>query len=486
MSVETVAPKADSMDQLKNKIDTTFRKQKEYFHTKQRLTTAKERITKLKKMRDWVYAHKADIRKAVYDDFKKPEAEADLSEVYPVISELNHAIADLREWMRPRKVEAPLSLLGTRSYLMYEPKGVTLIISPWNFPYQLTLGPLVSALAAGCTAMIKPSEMTPHVSALLQKMLRELFPEDEVAVFQGDKEVSQALLDLPFDHIFFTGSPQVGSIVMKAASKHLSSITLELGGKSPVIVDETAKLKDTAEKLIWGKLLNCGQACVTPDYVYVHQSKEKAFLEALKAAKDKLYNTDPAKMEANPDFARVVNERHFKRLSGLLDEAVEKGANIVFGGERTPEDRYIAPTVLRNVSLESGVMNEEIFGPILPVLTYTSIDDVIRVINDKTKPLALYIFSKSQKNIDYILKRTSAGATGINENVLHFNHPNLPFGGTNHSGHGKSHGFYGFEAFSNLRPVMQNSTLFSSIKPVAYPPFGGIKAKLLQFLIRWL
>lgn len=486
MSVETVAPKAESMDQLQQQIESTFKKQKEHFHTQQRLTTAGDRIAKLKKLRTWIYDHKDDIRKAVYADFKKPEAEADLSEVYPAITELNHAIAHLREWMRPRKVEAPLSLLGTRSHIISEPKGVTLIISPWNFPFQLTICPLISAIAAGNTAIIKPSEMTANVSALLQKMVEELYPEGEVAVFQGDKDVSSILLELPFDHIFFTGSTQVGSIVMRAASKHLTSVTLELGGKSPVVIDQTAKLRDTAEKIMWGKLLNCGQACVAPDYILVHKSVESDFLKALKTAKEKLYDSDPAKMKSNPDLARVVNGRHWQRLTGLIQDAVDKGGQIVFGGESDEAERYIAPTVIRNVSKDAAIMQEEIFGPILPVLTYNTLDEALELINSKTKPLALYIFSKSQKNIDYVINRTSAGGTGINENVLHFNHPDLPFGGTNHSGHGKSHGYFGFEAFSNMRPILRNSTLFSTIKGVAYPPFGGLKAKMLQFLIRWL
>ena len=486
MSVQTVAPKAESLDKLKQQIESTFQQHKEYFHTLQRHTKASDRIAKIKKLRTWVFEHKEDIRKAVYADFKKPEAEADLSEIYPVISEANHTIAHLREWMRPRKVEAPLALMGTRSQIISEPKGVTLIISPWNFPFQLTICPLISAIAAGNTAILKPSEMTPHTSALIEKMVGELFDKDEVTVFQGDKDVSQILLDLPFDHIFFTGSTQVGSIVMRAASKHLTSVTLELGGKSPVVIDETAKLKDAGEKLMWGKLLNCGQACVAPDYVLVHKSKEKDFLNALKQAKEKLYSSDPAQMKSNGDLARVVNDRHFERLTGLIDDAVKRGGEIVFGGQSEAAERYIAPTVIRNVSPDAAIMQEEIFGPILPVLTYSHLDDALRIINAKTKPLALYIFSKSQKNIDYVINRTSAGATGINENVLHFNHPDLPFGGTNHSGHGKSHGIYGFESFSNLRPILKNSTLFSTIKPVAYPPFGGIKEKMIQFLIRWL
>ena len=330
--------------------------------------------------------------------------------------------------MKPKSVSTPMPMLGTKAKVQFEPKGVALIISPWNYPFNLAIGPLVSALAAGCPSIIKPSELTPHTSALIAEMIQDIFNEDEVTVIQGDASTAQALLDLPFDHIFFTGSPQIGKIVMENAAKHLASVTLELGGKSPTIVTDSADIKDAAQKIIYGKLVNCGQTCVAPDYILVHESQKDLLLAELKQAIQQMYDPDYKGIENSKDMARIVNDRHFSRLKSYLDDAAEKGAEIEFGGKSNHHHRFIEPTLLTNVQDEMLVAQEEIFGPILPILTYTDLQEAIDYINKKPKPLALYIFDQS-KQYEEVLLQTSAGGAVINDCVLHFIHNELPFGG---------------------------------------------------------
>lgn len=439
-------------------------------------TTAAQRIEKLRRLEKAILDRKDEIRAAMWSDYRKPAAEVDLSEIYPVVSEARHAARHLRKWMRPRRVSTRIALFGAQSRIVHEPKGVVLIISPWNFPFNLSLGPLVSAVAAGNCVMLKPSEMTPASTACMKRILGDLFDESEVAVIEGDAEVAKALLAKRFDHIFFTGSPAVGKHVMKAAAENLTSVTLELGGKSPVIVDETADLDAAAKKVAWGKYFNCGQICIAPDYVLVHERVREPFLDKLRQR--------IASLGEEGSRGIIVNERHAARVKSLFDSAVARGAKVIAGG--TFNAREIAPIVLADVPSDAPVMQEEIFGPILPVQTFRTLDDAFAQIEAREKPLVLYIFSKSRKVVKNILRRTSAGGTVVNQTMIHFYEPSLPFGGVGHSGVGKAHGFFGFEAFSNPRGVMTQKLPFSAIE-LLYPPYTGrLKQFLIDFTVRWL
>ncbi len=431
--------------------------------------SATDRIATLRRFHDALFAHRADLYSALWADYQKPPSEVDMSEIYPVVSEARHAIRHLRRWMKPKRVATPLALFGSRSRILHEAKGVVLIIAPWNFPVNLTFGPLVSAIAAGNCVMIKPSELTPHTSACMKRIIGELFDENEVAVIEGDASVSEMLLKKKWDHIFFTGSPAVGRVVMKAAAEHLTPVTLELGGKSPVIVDRTANLDEAAKKIAWGKFLNSGQICIAPDYLLVDETIRDAFVEKLRAA-------------IAPETGIIVNDRHATRVRNLFDTAVAGGAEVLAGGEF--EGRTMAPTLLTNVDTESPIMQQEIFGPLLPILTYRTIDDALRVIAAREKPLVLYLFSRSRKVIDDVLRRTTAGGTAVNDTLIHFYQLNLPFGGVGESGVGKAHGVFGFEAFSNARGVFEQPTRFSAIQ-LLYPPYTNFKKKLIELTLKY-
>ncbi|MBY0434695.1 MAG: aldehyde dehydrogenase family protein, partial [Cyclobacteriaceae bacterium] len=420
-----------------------------------RVEPLKSRINRLKALQTWIMNQRERIKAAVHADFKKPLLEVDTSEIYPVLTEIKHTLSHLEQWVRPKKIDATLTYLGTQSEIRYEPKGVCLIISPWNFPFNLCAGPLVSCLAAGNTAVIKPSELTPLTSAVVREMATEIFEEDIVAVVEGAVDVSTALLELPFDHIFFTGSPAVGKVVMKAAAKHLSSVTLELGGKSPTIIDATADLNDAARRIAFGKFFNNGQTCIAPDYVLVEHSVRDAFIEKLKSSVLALFGDGKSIEESSGSYARIVNSRHFQRVNELVRDAIERGAKPQTLGPANASANFMAPVILSDVSAGSQILEEEIFGPVLPILTFETKEEITDQVNSRPKPLALYIFSKSSAFREYVMSRTSAGGVCINECVLQFTHPNLPFGGVNSSGIGKSHGFYGFQAFSNEKPVLK-------------------------------
>lgn len=445
-------------------------------------STARARIAKLKALEAALMQYRQDIREALYNDFRKHPMETDLTELYVVASEIRFTIRNLRRWMKPQRAGTPLVFLGSRSYIQYQPKGVVLVIAPWNFPLNLTLGPLVSAIAAGNCAMLKPSEHTPHTSAIMGKIIKALFPENEVALVEGAVEASQVLLGLPFNHIFFTGAPAIGKIVMQAAARHLASVTLELGGKSPTIVDETADIDATASRIAWAKFTNMGQTCIAPDYLFVHESREQEFLDKLGQHLKTYYGADP---RSSRDYARVINRRHFERVKGYVDDAVQKGAKTVIGGQVDEESLYIAPTVMTGVSPDAQLMTEEIFGPVLPVCSFRSLQEPIDRINAGEKPLALYIYSRNRRNIRHILDQTRAGGSCINHSVVHFNNHHLPFGGDNNSGIGKSHGRHGFEAFSNARAVFKQVLPFSAID-LLKPPFANWKQRLVDIALRWL
>lgn len=449
-----------------------------------RSTNAAERIRQLEKLQDWIKSHLEDIRKEIYADFKKPYPEIDSSEIFVVTSEIKHTIKNLSSWMQPKQVSTPMTMLGSESHIQYEPKGSTLIISPWNYPFNLALGPLVSALAAGCTAVIKPSELTPHTSALIKRMIEEIYEPELVAVFEGEVEVAEYLLSKPFDHIFFTGSPAVGKVVMKAAAAHLTSVTLELGGKSPAIIDSKVDIQDAASKIVWGKFVNCGQTCIAPDYLLVQASVKNELLEAIQKKIIEMYDPQSKGVEQSKDYARIVNDRHLKRLKDLLEDANHKGANTAVGGEIQEDQNYFEPTVLTDVTDDMQLMEEEIFGPILPIMTYSNTTEAIHYINNKPKPLALYVFSNSKEVAETILKQTSSGAAVVNDCVVHFMQNELPFGGVNNSGMGKAHGHFGFLTFSNEKAVLKQRVGFTPSKAL-YPPYNYVGKKISQALLKW-
>lgn len=444
-------------------------------------TSAEQRKAKLWALLEALMARRAEAQEALAADFRKSPEEVDLTELYPVVSEIKEALRHLPRWMKPRKVPTPIGLVGSAGTIVHEPRGVVLIISPWNYPIYLTLGPLVSALAAGNCAVLKPSESTPHTNAFLRKLLAGLFPEEEVALVEGEADTAQALLALPFDHIFFTGSPAVGKAVMKAAAEHLASVTLELGGKSPVLVDADANLREAARKIAWGKGLNGGQTCVAPDYVLVHTQVQDAFMDELKGAFQAYYGATPEARRASPDLARIINDRHFTRLQALLSGS---SAQIVFGGETDEASRYVAPTILARVDPASSVMQEEIFGPLLPVLGVKDMDEAVAFVNARPKPLALYVFSRSRRNAEALVARTTAGGGCINDTVLHFAHTGLPTGGVNTSGFGKAHGRHGFEAFSNARGILRQPTRFSAIQ-LMYPPYTHFVRRMIDLTLKY-
>ena len=467
-------------DYSDNRYVELFNKQKTHQFTVGK-TNYKERIKKLKALKLALEkTYRQDLRDAMYKDFKKPQTEVDLTEIYLVIKEIKYTCANLKSWLKKQRVDTPLTLFGTSSYVRYEPKGVCLIISPWNYPINLTFGPLVSAIAAGNTVILKPSEMTPHTSAVMAKIVESIFKETEVALVEGEVDVAQDLLKLPFNHIFFTGSPAVGKIVMAAASKHLSSVTLELGGKSPTIIHESTNINAAIKNIVWGKFLNNGQTCIAPDYILVHESIKDEFIKSFKAKTVAYYSENP---ELSDSFSRVVNKKHFDRLVKNIENAKSLDATIELGGDYDETTNYIAPTLISNVDDEAQLLQDEIFGPVLPVKTYRSTEDVINYINSKEKPLALYIYAKNRKFINNVIENTRAGSTCINSNALQYSNHHLPFGGSNNSGIGKAHGVFGFREFSNARSVLKRHT--AGPVYLLFPPYNKMKEKIANLTVRW-
>lgn len=443
-----------------------------------RQSTVGERREKIRKLRDSLVAHQQDIIDAGYADFRKPPTEVELTEILPVIAEANDAMRNLKSWMKPQGVWPSRMMLGTKGYIQFEPKGRCLIVSPWNYPVNLSLGPLISAIAAGNTAIIKPSEMTPAASAVISKIVREVFDPAEVTVFEGDAPVAQALLDLPFDHIFFTGSPAIGKVVMAAAAKHLTSVTLELGGKSPTIVDASADLTLAAKNILWAKFTNNGQTCIAPDHIYVHADVKADFVAACTNVLSEVYGAQPQQSEY---LARMVNDRHTQRVKGLLDDAVTKGARVLAGGHADAADCFISPTLIENISADSTIMKEEIFGPILPIFEYRDLDEVIGRINADQKPLALYVWAKDEAVIQRVMQNTTSGGACINHCVVQFLHGNLPFGGVNNSGMGSAHGHFGFKSFSHERAVVRTRIMLAKM---FFPPYTNTTRKLIALFMK--
>ncbi|SDD26468.1 aldehyde dehydrogenase (NAD+) [Priestia aryabhattai B8W22] len=407
------------------------------------------RIETLKKLRELVVRHEDDILKTVKADLNKPEMEAKRAEVGLVLSEIDFAVENLAEWAAPKEVETPSTHAGAKSYIYQDPYGLALVIAPWNYPFQLAVSPVVGAIAAGNCVVLKPSELTPHTSSLLAKMFNENFPEEYLTVVEGEVETSTALLKENFDYIFFTGSTMVGKIVAEAAAKNLTPVTLELGGKSPTIVHEDANIEEAAKRIARGKFANAGQTCVAPDYILVQRNVKDELLANLKQVVTNTYGED---VSQNLDFPHVVSEKHFDRLNSFLTNG-----DIVFGGKTDRSRLFIEPTVLDNISWEDNVMQDEIFGPILPVIVYDEISEVIEAIVKRPKPLALYLFSEDEAVQDHILNSVSFGGGSINDTINHMTSHYLPFGGVGDSGMGAYHGKASFDTFSHAKSILKRS-----------------------------
>jgi aldehyde dehydrogenase (NAD+) len=447
-------------------------------------TDARVRIARLRWLRKAILTHRQALYDAVRADFRKSAPEFEITELQLVLGEIAHTIKHLRKWMRPRRVPTPPLLAGTRSRVVHEPRGQVLILAPWNYPFQLTFSPLVAAVAAGNVCILRPSEKVPATAAVMARIVADAFPEDEVAMVLGGVATADALLRLPFDHFFFTGSTAVGRKVMHAAADHLATVTLELGGKSPAIVDRSADLAQAAERIVWGKFVNAGQTCVAPDYVLVHQEDAPAFLAAAVQAVNRFYGPGEEGPRASEDFARIVDDRAFARLDDALKRTLADGAWIVTGGATDAGERYIAPTILSNVRPDAPVMREEIFGPILPVLPVRSLDEALAFVNARPKPLALYIFARSGKTTKRVVRATTAGGTIVNHVICHLANPDLPFGGVGESGQGSYHGHAGFRAFSHERAVLFAGRW--SLAPLYYPPYGPKMRRISGFMSRWM
>ena len=418
---------------------------------KTKASTAEQRKEKLRRLKAAVEAHGDAIVAAVKQDTRKPEGEIRVTELLNVTANIDRNISNLEEWMKPVEV-TPSQNKNDKARIVYEARGVCLILGPWNFPLGLVLGPVAAAVAAGNCCMVKLTDLCPATARVAARIIKEAFDEREVALFEGGVEVATALLELPFNHIFFTGSTRVGKLVMAAAAKHLATVTLELGGKSPVIVDEDVDVRTVAGDLAGAKQFNGGQACICPDYVFVKEQQKGGLVEEFRAkVKQSLYRDDGSIRKEG--IAQIVNDQNFARIKRLFDDAVAKGATIAVGGTLEQGDRTIHPTMLTDVTPDMLIMQEEIFGPIVPVLTYKNIEDVIGYIAGRPKPLALYIYSNNQDNIDKVLSRTSSGGVTINGVFSHYLENRLPFGGVNQSGMGSYHGVFGFKAFSHERAI---------------------------------
>lgn len=422
-----------------------------------------------------VIVHENEIVSALKADFNKPEFETVVTETSYVISDLKYTIKNISNWAKPERVFPFILNIPSSDTIYKEPYGKVLVIAPWNYPFQLALCPVIAAVAAGNQVVLKPSELTPNTAAIIQKIIAAIFPINHVEVIQGDAEVATQLLAQRWDYIFFTGSVAVGKIVAKAAAANLTPVTLELGGKNPCIVDETANLQLAAKRIVWGKFINAGQTCIAPDYILVHQKSKNKFIEFLKAEITSAYGENP---EISPDFARIINTKNWTRLVEMIDET-----KIIFGGKYNNETNYLAPTLIEENNLESLIMKDEIFGPLLPILTYTDESEIEAIITKYEKPLGFYIFSERKKFCDAIIAKYSFGGGCINDTMIHFSNKKLPFGGVGHSGIGAYHGQLSFDIFSHHKGVVKKATWIDL--PLRYAPYKG-KLASVKKILNWL
>lgn len=447
-----------------NIIEQKFYDSKAFFNTQQTkdISFRKEQLKKLSKA---IKSYESDILEALYTDLGKNKVEAYATEIGITLKSIKNARKELKNWTKTKNVDTPLYLFPTKSYIKKEPYGTVLIIAPFNYPFQLVFEPLIGAIAAGNTAIIKPSELTPNVARVIKRLINETFDANYIEVIEGGIEETQTLIHLPFDYVFFTGSENVGKIVYQAASENLVPVTLEMGGKSPVIVDETANIKVASERICFGKFTNAGQTCVAPDYILVHESVKDDLITALSKTLREFYGQN---IQQSPDYGRIVNLKHYHCLTSLLNSAQ---MNIVFGGHSDEDERYIEPTLLDHVTSDSAIMQEEIFGPILPILTYQSLDEAIAFIHQRPKPLSLYLFSEDENATQRVINELSFGGGAINDTLMHLANPKLPFGGVGASGMGRYHGKYSFDTFTHEKSYIFKSTRLES--GVHLPPYKG-------------
>lgn len=455
-------------------LNSEIQNVRDFFQT-QSTKDIKFRKKYLKALKKSIKKHEPDILDALKSDLGKNKVEAYATEVGFVMKELSYIIKELKNWAKTKSVTTPMMQFPAKSFIKYEPYGTVLIIGPFNYPFQLVMSPLIGALAAGNCAVVKPSEMTPQTSMVVQEILEEVFPEDYVKVVQGEKEVTSQLLDERFDYIFFTGSTKVGQIVYEKASKHLTPVTLELGGKSPVIIDDTANLKVAAERIAFGKFMNAGQTCVAPDYVIIDNTVKMKFVKALQTTIQEFYG---AQIEQSEDFGRIVNDNHFNRLVNIIEDSRQQ---VIYGGESNADELFVAPTIILDPELSNSVMQQEIFGPILPIIGYDTFNEVYDIVEQYEKPLALYLFTEDSDQITAVFNRLSFGGGCVNDTILHLANPNLPFGGVGHSGIGSYHGKYSFELFSHEKSYITKSTKLES--GLLFPPYKG-KFKYVKQLFK--
>lgn len=445
-------------------IRDKFNNSKAFFNT-HKTKNLKFRKQQLKLLSKNIKNHENELLDALYKDLGKSKVEAYATEIGMLLKSIKLMRKELKNWSKTKQTDTPLYLFPTKSYIKKEPYGTVLIIGPFNYPVQLVFEPLIGAIAAGNTAIVKPSELTPHVAIVIKDIIEDTFDEAYVSVVEGGIEETQTLLSLPFDYMFFTGSEKVGKIVYEAAARKLIPVTLELGGKSPVIVDDTANIKVASERISFGKFTNAGQTCVAPDYILVQRKVKNDLIKALKKTITEFYGEN---IEKSPDFGRIVNQKHFNRLNDLIQ--IHKD-NVVFGGNSSKEDLYIEPTLLDNMTNDNKIMKEEIFGPILPIITYDNFDEVLEIIQSKSKPLSLYLFSEDENMTHRVVEELSFGGGAINDTLMHLANPNLPFGGVGSSGIGQYHGKYSFDTFSHMKSYTFKSTRLES--SLFFPPYKG-------------
>lgn len=462
MIQEPLSSLVKSGNTLQDRIHAVYQSQKAFFDSGKTKEHA-FRKSQLEKLRDAVQKHEQDIYDAMFRDFRKSAFETYGTEIGPVLTDIRHMLKNLKGWMKPERVGTPLPFLPSASWIERDPLGITLIISPWNYPFLLMMRPLISAISGGNTMILKPSEISFHTSQVITKIITENFPEEYIAVFEGDGAmvVKELLSNHHFDHVFFTGSTFVGRQIMKMAAEHLSPVTLELGGKSPCIVDKNVNIEFAAKKIAWGKLINAGQTCVAPDYVLVHEDIKDVFLEKLKIQISKMYGEDASK---SPDYPRIISDRRFDALTRFLQDG-----KIIYGGDTNKEDRFFAPTILEQVKDSDNVMQEEIFGPVLPVITYKNDHEAIEWIEKNPYPLALYMFTNNKKTASTFIRKIRFGGGCVNNTIIHLGNPELPFGGVGGSGIGQYHGRHGFDTFTRQKSMVYTPTWLDA--PLWYAPY---------------
>lgn len=452
-------------------IESIVQRQTTFF-MKNRTKSLSKRLQLLEELRQVIKRRESEILRALYQDLNKAPFEGYATEVGLVLDELRYVIRHLKDWAKPKRVPTPMAHFWSRSTIYSEPYGVALIMAPWNYPFLLSMAPLIGAVAAGNCVILKPSDYSKHTSLLLKNIVEEVFEDEYVSVVLGGREENQSLLEQRFDYIFFTGSTTVGKLVMESASRNLTPVSLELGGKSPCIVDETADLKLAAKRIVWGKFVNAGQTCVAPDYLYVQRSVRGKLVKEMKHYIGKFYGESPCE---NPEFPKIINPKHFARLCDLM-----KGESIVIGGMFDERELKIAPTLLEHITWDSPVMQEEIFGPILPILEFDSLDEVIAIVKSKEKPLALYLFTTSKDAEKKVRSEVSYGGGCINDTIVHLATPHMPFGGVGYSGMGGYHGKYSFDTFSHKKSILKKSNAVDVF--LRYPPYKNHLTLLKKML----